>query len=99
MLSNFTSWLESHYLACPYKTFFDIDCLGCGMQRSFVELLKGNFVESFMLYPALIPLLFMLLLLPLHLIFKYKHGAFWLKSLFIFNSVVVLISYVIRLVL
>ena len=69
------NWLENNMLACPYKKYFGLDCLGCGMQRSFLALLKGNFVESFYLYPALVPMIFMFLFLIAHLIFKFKNGG------------------------
>ncbi len=84
-------------MACPYKKYFNIDCMGCGMQRSFIELLKGNFLESFMLYPALLPLIAMIVFLPLHLIFKFKNGASVLKYFFIFNISIVVISYIIKI--
>jgi len=29
----------------------------CGFQRSFIELLKGNFYESFTIYPAMLPII------------------------------------------
>ncbi|MCB0380854.1 MAG: DUF2752 domain-containing protein [Flavobacteriales bacterium] len=86
-------------MACPYKEYFNIDCMGCGMQRSFIELLKGNLVESFMLYPALLPIIAMILFLPLHLVFKFKHGASVLKYFFIFNISIVVISYIIKIFL
>jgi len=76
-------WLENHLLACPYKATTGIDCPGCGMQRAFIELLKGNLTESIHLYPALIPILITLTITFLHLFFKFKNGAVILKySLF-----------------
>ncbi|MBI2280664.1 MAG: DUF2752 domain-containing protein [Bacteroidetes bacterium] len=71
--------------------------MGCGMQRAFIALLKGDFIESFYLYPALIPMLVMVLFLPIHLIFKFKNGAGLLKYLFIFNISIVIISYLIKI--
>jgi hypothetical protein len=96
-LKNIIDWLEHHFLACPYKKYFDIDCMGCGMQRSFIALLKGNFIESFYLYPALLPIVLMMLFLPIHLVFKFKNGASMLKYLFIFNISIVIISYLIKI--
>ncbi len=93
------NWLENNLLACPYKKYFDIDCMGCGMQRAFIALLKGNFVESFLIYPPLLSIIIMLLLLPLHIIFKFKHGAAWLKYLFIFNIAVVIINFIVKIIL
>ena len=54
---DFASWLEHHYLTCSFKEVSGIDCLGCGMQRSFVSLLRGDIYESVLYYP---PLLFLI---------------------------------------
>ncbi len=93
------SWLENNMLDCPYKKYFDMDCMGCGMQRSFISLLKGNFTDCFYYYPALIPMLFMFMFLILHVSFKFKNGAKWLMYLFVFNIATVVISYIIKLIL
>jgi hypothetical protein len=91
------AWLENNMLTCPYNKYFGVDCFGCGMQRSVLELLKGNFVESFHFYPALIPMLIMFLLLILHLIFKFKNGATWLKYNFIFVVSIVVVNFIYKL--
>ncbi len=92
------AWLENNLLACPYKKYFGVDCFGCGMQRSFMELLKGNLVDSFYLYPALVPMIFLLLLLVAHLIFKFKNGGAWLKYTFLFVVSIVVINFIFKLV-
>lgn len=85
-------------LPCFYKQITGIDCPGCGMQRSFIELLKGNVVASLKLYPAL-PLVFITLgLTSLHLMFKLKNGAEAIKYSFIITTAVVVINYIIHLV-
>lgn len=93
------SWLENNMMDCPYKKYFDIDCMGCGMQRAFVALLKGDVVTSFFFYPALIPMLVMFLYLGLHLIFKFNKGAKWLMYFFIINMAIVVLSYIVKLTL
>lgn len=90
------SWLEENMLACPYKKYWGIDCLGCGIQRSFVALLKGDLASSFYYYPALIPMMLMFLFLIAHISFKIKNGAIWLKYLFIFNISIVVIHFVLK---
>lgn len=92
------TWLESHLGTCFYKSHFGVECPGCGMQRSFIELLKGNLVESFLLYPALFPLIFTIIYLILHLIFKYKNGALILQISFIFTTTTMIVSYIIKLI-
>ncbi|PLX10356.1 MAG: hypothetical protein C0597_16885 [Marinilabiliales bacterium] len=97
MFEKFIHWLESHQQACFYKRFLGVECPGCGMQRSFIELLKGNFIESLKMFPALVPTIILVLYLFLHLIFKYKNGANTLKYLFIFNTSIVVLNYIYKL--
>lgn len=78
---------------CPSKTFFGIECLGCGAQRALWSLLQGNFKEAFYLYPAiytLIPLAFVFLLNKVH---KTQSYAVSLKVLLIVNLVLIVSSY------
>lgn len=89
-------WLETHMLPCFYKQVFGISCPGCGMQRSFIELLKGNFIASFKLYPALLPVIFTLCFTGAHLIFKFKNGADTVKYAYIITISVMVINYIIR---
>lgn len=91
-------WLEAHQLPCYYKKIMGIECLGCGMQSAFILLLKGQFIESLQTYPALLPVLFMLVFLALHLVFKFRKGARILKFSFIFTLAVMVINYIIHLV-
>jgi hypothetical protein len=30
-----------------------VECLGCGLQRAFLLLLKGDFIGAFQMYPAI----------------------------------------------
>lgn len=85
-------WLEENMTACHTKSLTGLSCFGCGLQRSFVLLLKGNLIESMVMYPPLIPFLLMMLLLPLHLWLKFRHGALALKVLFIFNAVLMVLN-------
>ena len=87
-------WLENHMMPCPYKHYLGIDCPGCGMQRSIIELLKGNLWESFVTYPPLIPMAIMIIYLLLHLIFKFKKGAQIVKYMFIFVAIIITINYI-----
>lgn len=56
--------LEEYMLPCFTKKFLGVDCPGCGLQRSIVYLLQGDFAAAFEMYPAIytiIPLFSMLL--------------------------------------
>jgi hypothetical protein len=94
---SISNWLLAHELPCFYKKFSGMDCPGCGMQRSFIHLINGDIAASFKMYPALLPLLFTLLFLSLHLIFKYKHGARVIVYAYSFTAAIIVVSYVVKI--
>jgi len=98
MREKLIEWLELHLKPCIYNEKLGFECLGCGLQRSLIELLKGNILESLKLYPALIPIILMFGYLLLHLIFRFQKGGDILKYIFIFNIAVVIIHYIFKLI-
>jgi hypothetical protein len=96
-MHQFIHWLEDHQLPCFYKQSLGVECPGCGMQSAFILLLKGEIIESILTYPALIPTIFMMVYLGLHLIFKFNKGAYILKISFIFTATIIVINYLIKL--
>ncbi|MCF8297546.1 MAG: DUF2752 domain-containing protein [Saprospiraceae bacterium] len=98
MWQKFIEWLESNMQSCFYRRYFGIECPGCGMQRAFVELLKGNLLQSLKIYPALLPTIFLFFYLILHLVYKYKNGAFVLKISFIFTVSLMVINYILKVI-
>ncbi|MFH0893074.1 MAG: DUF2752 domain-containing protein [Bacteroidota bacterium] len=92
-------WLEQHQVPCPNRTLFGIDCPGCGMQTSIIELLKGNLWESIKAYPALFPVMFLMTYLILFLIYKFKNGPFILKISFIFTATIIFANYILKIFL
>lgn len=54
-------------IPCSWKETFGVDCPGCGAQRSFLELMDGNMWGSMLLYPALVPLIFLVIYCALHI--------------------------------
>lgn len=95
-MQRLIEWLESHQLPCFYKKIMGFECLGCGMQTAIILLLKGEFIESFKTYPALLPVMFLVSFLILHLVFKFKKGAKVLKISFIFTVTIMVISYLVK---
>jgi hypothetical protein len=98
MLLSLVGWLERNMLPCFYKKYLGVECPGCGMQRALIELLKGNIVESLKVYPALLPTIFMVSYLILHLIFKFEKGAAVLKISFIFTASIIVIHFILKLI-
>jgi hypothetical protein len=98
-LLNIIQWLEQHQLPCLFKKLTQFDCPGCGLQRSFLLLLNGNLPASFAAYPALLPILALLVLLTVNLVFKMRRGALVLKYSYFFCAGVILLSYIYKIVI
>ncbi|RZK42254.1 MAG: DUF2752 domain-containing protein [Pedobacter sp.] len=94
---HFWQFLKSNLLSCPIKKISGIDCPGCGFQRSVISLFEGDLAGSFKLFPPTIPLLSLLILTLVHLKFDLKHGAFFIKILFISTSLLILINYIYKI--
>ena len=60
--------LQKYMLPCLSKTLFGLECLGCGFQRGFVLLLRGDLSGSFKMYHAIFTTLLFLGILLLNLI-------------------------------
>lgn len=97
MLDNFINWLEGNMMPCFYKQYLGMECPGCGFQRSLALLLKGEFTDSFLMFPPLIPMLLMVVFLIIHLKFKFRNGAKWLLVLFVFNVCLLLGNFIARI--
>jgi hypothetical protein len=98
-LLNIIGWLEEHQLPCLFKTAFGFDCPGCGMQRSFIALLRGDILQSFKFYPPLIPVILFFIFLTLKNKFRIMNSfiitKMWIASIFI----IILVSYIYKLTL
>ncbi len=97
-LLNIITWLENHQLPCMFKAVTHVDCPGCGIQRSFVLLIRGEITASFLMYPALIPILLLFLFLGVQLIARFSKGATVLKYGYLFCAGVILVSYIYKLI-
>ena len=84
---------------CSFHEHTQLACPGCGLQRALIALLKGELVESILLFPALIPLLVMFSFLGVHLVFKLRHGALALKIMYIANVSIILVNFIIKLII
>ncbi len=92
-------WLEQHQLPCIYRQVLGIPCPACGLQRSFIALLKGHFLESLRVYPPLLPVLFLFLFLGLHLLFKFRNGASVLRISAIITGALMACNYIVTIII
>lgn len=90
------SSLEDFMLPCLTKQIFGIDCLGCGMQRSALFFIRGDFTAAFHMYPAIFSLIILFLFTIMHLIFKFKKGHIIILGLFITNVIIILTNYILK---
>lgn len=95
--NNLVQWLEAHTLTCPSVKYWDMECPGCGMQRSLIALLNGDLLSSFQLYPALLPLLILLIYTPLHLKYKWRSGAKNIMALQVFVVSIITAHYIYKI--
>jgi len=88
---------EDYMIPCLNKKMFGIDCLGCGMQRSLLLLLKGEFVEAFKMYPAIYTLVFLGLFILINFKMKFKKSKQIIITLATINVLIIIISYIIKM--
>ena len=94
---GFISFLENNMLSCQWKNL-GMECMGCGFQRSVIFLLKGEFTKAFISYPAIYTLIILALMLGLHLKFNFSAGHKILQWLFIFNLIIIIGNYILKLI-
>jgi hypothetical protein len=89
--------LEDYMLPCLNKRFFGIDCLGCGLQRGFIHLIKGEFVAAFNIYPAIYTLVLLGIFLLLNFKFKFKNSRKIIITFAFINILIIVVSYFIKM--
>lgn len=89
MLANY---LEKHQQSCYFKSEFGVECLGCGTQRACIELLRGNFVQSFQHQPSVI----LFILFSIGIVFFWKSNHLFLRKYIIYGFVVIACSMITR---
>ncbi len=86
-------------LPCFTKQITGIDCPGCGIQRSIFLLLNGDLWDSFLMYPALLPIIFLVGFLIFDMFVNTKVG----ETIKLWGTILtigtVLTSYIIKLIL
>ena len=88
---------EDYMLPCLTKKFFDIECLGCGFQRSLAFLFQGEFVAAFKMYPGIYPLFALGIFLILNLFLKIKNAEKIKITLVVLSIAFIVINYVLKI--
>jgi Protein of unknown function (DUF2752) len=90
--------MEEYLIPCMNKTLFGIECFGCGTQRAFLLVLKGNFIEAFKLFPAIYTTILFFLFALLHFIDTARNYRNLLVIFGILNALIMVISYFYKLI-
>lgn len=90
--------LDTYMLPCLNKKLFGFDCPGCGLQRSFILVLQGDFTSAFHMYPAIFTLIIMLVFLVLHIKLQFKNGHKILFALFIINFIFIITNFILKFI-
>ncbi|MBT8281502.1 MAG: DUF2752 domain-containing protein [Muriicola sp.] len=85
-------------LPCLSKQVLGIDCPGCGIQRSVLFLIQGDFLAAFKMYPAIYPILGLFGFLLLDQFFKIKFANKISITLMITSVLLILINFLIKLI-
>ncbi len=75
-----------------------MDCPGCGMQRSVLLLFDGEFVAAFKMFPAIYPLLLLLLFLLADQFLKIKYANTISIVLMITTVTFILTNFLLKLI-
>lgn len=85
--------LEAYMLPCLSKKVFGLDCFGCGMQRSLVFLIQGDFSAAFHMYPAIFTLVVLFAVIGINAIRNFKYAGKLIYFLAILNAVIIIAGY------
>lgn len=89
--------MEEYMLPCLNKKYLGFECMGCGIQRSISLLLKGQFTDAFLMYPAIYPLLALLAFLMVNQFISFKYANKSIIFLAILTVATIIVSYIIKM--
>lgn len=89
--------IEDYMLPCMNKKLFGFDCPGCGLQRSVVLLVKGEFAAAFDMYPAIYSLVSLILFVIASQFIKFRFDTQIKIFLGILTGVTIVISYILKM--
>ncbi|MDF0706375.1 DUF2752 domain-containing protein [Flagellimonas okinawensis] len=89
--------LKDYMLPCLNKQLFGLDCPGCGMQRSIDLLFHGEFMAAFKMYPAIYPIMVLLVFLITSTFFKLKYSSQIKLGLMLITAGTIMISYILKM--
>ena len=74
-----------------------MECLGCGTQRAFMFVLRGDFLLAFKMFPAIYTTILLFGFIGLHFLDKSRNYHKFIISIAIVNAVIMIISYIYKM--
>ena len=87
---------EDYMLPCLSKKLLGTECMGCGLQRSFVMVMQGEFTSAFQMYPAIYTLILLFTIVGINIVKPSKLLGKLIVILAITNVVVIVGSFLIK---
>lgn len=84
-------------IPCMNKQIFGFDCPGCGMQRAFVLVVKGEFSDAFFMFPAIYTMGAFFGFIALNFLDKKRKYHKIIVALGIINGLIMIISYIYKI--
>ena len=90
--------IEEYMLPSLSKQFLGFDCPGCGLQRSVVFLLQGDFMAAFKMYPAIYAILLLFGFLLVDRLIRVRHSSKITVFLMLSSLVLILGNYILKFI-
>ena len=88
------------FLGCPIRFFTGISCPGCGMTRACMSFIKGDILKSIYYHPMVVLIPFGIILFVCSNVKEvYKKYKRIIDILWIIFGVIMIITYIIRLII
>ncbi|RED43564.1 uncharacterized protein DUF2752 [Winogradskyella eximia] len=89
--------IEDYMLPCLNKKYLGFECMGCGLQRSVALILKGQFVDAFIMYPAIYSIIALFGFIIINSFKNYKSGTKIITILAVANVAIIIGSFLLKL--
>lgn len=90
---------EDGLIPCMNKQLLGVECPGCGIQRSVLLLFEGEFKAAFLMYPAIYPLILLMLFLLADQFIKIKYANIISIVLMVTTVVLILTNFLYKLII
>lgn len=81
-------------IPCMNKKIFGFDCPGCGIQRAFAMIFRGDFTDAFFMFPAIYTTILFFIFIGLNFLDKSRNYHKLIISFAIINAIIIIVSYI-----